>query len=211
MSASTGASRASCRPRSSRLSCTDAPEDQAVRTRKVHVLENAARLRRGRRIEPRSHALRPDDRPVRPASRRARKSAPIKSNAQVSEANTIVSCCSPPRPECGPWPADGSRADRAPQKCGRDVTITSENAPSTRRSASAIASGRVCSRESAIRCTMTSVSLVVWKIDPCASSRDADLHAHSPGCRCAPPRSMPLFDCTRMGCALSSAESPAVE
>ena len=47
-------------------------------------------------------------------------SAPIRSNAQVSEANTIVSLLLAFQPpECGPWPAAGTRADRAPQRSGR--------------------------------------------------------------------------------------------
>ena len=76
--------------------------------------------------------------------------------------------------ECAPWPAGGSRADRGRRKSRSGVSITSEKAPSMRRSASAMASARVCSRECAIRCTMTSVSLVVWKMEPCLLQPGAD-------------------------------------
>ena len=60
----------------------------------------------------------------------------------------MVSCFRPGLQECVPWPVAGSRADRAPRNIRSVETITSENAPSTRRKASAIASGKVCSRES---------------------------------------------------------------
>ena len=80
------------------------------------------------------------------------------------------------------------RGSRAAKMRSR-VMITSENAPSMRRSASAMASGSVCSFECAIRWTITSVSLVVWKMEPSAFELARASRRRSPGCRCARPRS----------------------
>ena len=79
-----------------------------------------------------------------------------------------------------------------------------------RRSESAMASASVCSRERAIRCTITSVSLVVWKIEPGCSScaRISSALMMLPLCASA---ILPLLHSTMMGCAFSSAESPVVE
>ena len=115
-------------------------------------------------------------------------------------------------PPLGMRPMDSGRKPRGSRTANTRsrVIITKENAPSIRRSASAIASGSVCSLDCAIRCTMTSVSEVVWKMEPCAPVVR--------GCHCALTRLplwasaiMPLLQSTMMGCALSSAESPVVE
>ena len=57
---------------------------------------------------------------------------------------------------------------------------------------------------------MTSVSLLVWKIDPWLSSRLRISCAFTRLPLCASAIT-PLFDCTMMGWALSKDESPAVE
>ncbi len=101
------------------------------------------------------------------------------------------------------------RGSRAARICV-GVTITSENAPSTRRKESASASGSVFSRDRASKCTITSVSLVVWKMEPCASSRLRNTPAFTRLPLCA-SAIMPLFDCTMIGWAFNRAESPDVE
>src|SRR5579883_2771289 len=59
-SASTGASRASCAPRFWRL-VHRAAKHLAVRTREIHMLEDATGLRGGGGVEPRRNPLRPHD------------------------------------------------------------------------------------------------------------------------------------------------------
>ena len=64
--------------------------------------------------------------------------------------------------------------------------------------------------ERASKCTMTSVSLLVWKIEPLCSSlrRHSAAFVKFPLC---PTEIFPLLQSIMIGCAFSSALSPAVE
>src|SRR5581483_6574466 len=125
------------------------------------MLENTAGLRPSGRVEARAHAFGSNHDQLAGFHLALVSGAnQVKSAGLGGEHNGVVFFGSLSR---------NSRGSRA-AKIRSALIITSENAPSTRRSASAMASGRVCSFESAIRCTITSVSLLVWKIEPCASS-----------------------------------------
>ena len=63
----------------------------------------------------------------------------------------MVSCLCPSRRGILPMASGRKPRGSRAAKIRSELSITSENAPSTRRSASAIASGKVCSLESAIR------------------------------------------------------------
>ena len=96
-----------------------AAEDHAVRTRKINVLEDAARKRGRRRVEARADAFGPDDDEFaglyvalvdRRRSNRKRK-FPKQRRSYLSSRRS--------EPECGPWRAAESRADRGRRRCGR--------------------------------------------------------------------------------------------
>ena len=65
------------------------------------------------------------------------------------------------------------------------------------------------SRDCAIKCTITSVSLLVWKMEPCVPCACESLRIHQVAVVRQGDRA--LVDCTMMGWAFSSDESPAVE
>ena len=101
---------------------------------------------------------------ISPGSMSRTNSASISSKAQVSEATTQASRTRPSdsgRMPIGSRTAISMVGDRS----------ASEKAPRTSRRASASRSGSVRSRERAMRCTITSVSEVVWKIEPSSSRR----------------------------------------
>ena len=101
---------------------------------------------------------------ISPGSMSRTRSASISSKAQVSEATTQPSRTRPS--DSGRKPI-GSRT--AISSLG--VSTAREKAPRTARSASASRSGTPPSRERAIRWRISSVSEVVWKIDPSSSRR----------------------------------------
>jgi hypothetical protein len=133
-------------------------------------------------------------------------SAPTMSSAQVSDDSTQPS---PSRPmTSGRTPS----ASRTPMSFVR-VMATTENAPSTRRSASFIRSGTDRWSERAMRWMMHSLSEEDWKIDPrsISSRRSALAFVMLPLCAMAAPpaENSPKNGCTSRICVAPF--DPAVE
>ena len=88
--------------------------------------------------------------------------------------------------------------------------IANENAPVSCAIDSTSASSNVPACDRAYRCSTTSVSLLVWKIEPCLTSRSRISLALT----MLPLWQMPTCPCTQsmtIGCAFESLLSPAVE
>ena len=141
---------------------------------------------------------------ISPGSTSRMNSASIRSNEQVSLDSTNASLSRPITSGRNPF------GSRTPIILASWVKQISEYAPRTRRSAAVSRPSTSASRALAIRWTMTSVSLEVWKIDPLASS--------SARISCAFTR-LPLWQIaswppaysTTNGWALRRSELPAVE
>ncbi len=143
---------------------------------------------------------------ISPGSTSRRNSAPMMSSAQVSDDRTQPS---PSRPITSGRTPSGSRTPISFER----VIATTENAPSTRRSASFMRSGMSRCSDRAIRWMMHSESDDDWKIDPrsISSRRSATALVMLPLCAIAAPpiENSPKNGCTSRICVLPF--DPAVE
>ncbi len=163
-SASIGCSRASWRPKALRARSTLTPHSrESGRAKYTSSKMQGDGRGAGRRLRSRSTRF-PLMRSTSPGSTSRRKVAPMMSRAQVSEATMVAS---PIRPRTRGRNPRGSRTAYSVSPTLR----TSEKAPSTWLRASSICPSTVSWRERAMRCTRTSVSLEVWKMDPSETSR----------------------------------------
>ena len=116
-SASTGASRASCLPRPSRLAGTERPKTR-LSGREKYTCSKMQLDCAEWGVKARSNPFGPTI-TNSPGLTSRSYSAPIRSKALVSEANTIASCFSPSTRRIFPSPAGGSRADRVLRRSDR--------------------------------------------------------------------------------------------
>ena len=135
-----------------------------------------------------------------PGSTSRMNSAWIRSNAQLSDASTYAPSNFPRQSGRNPCGSRNPMISRSPMS-------TIENAPSIRRSA---ASPPPVPRGWASRCRTISLSTVVWKIDPRASSsvRSAAAFVRFPLWATA---SCPRAVSTTNGCAFFALLDPVVE
>ena len=135
--------------------------DSAVGPGKVHMLENAARLRNAASHIAAGHAVFASPSPVRRAAHRARTWRAADRTRRFPRRRRWCRA----RPGLLMRPMESGRKPRGSRaaKMRSRVIITIEKAPSTWRSESAMASTSVPALECAISCTMISESLVVWK------------------------------------------------
>ena len=96
-----------------------ASEDHAVGPRKIHVLEDAARLRLLRRVEARMHSFRADDDQLARLDLALIGCADQVEGAGLGGEDDGVGAMRRLSRKCGPSPAAGSRADRARRRPGR--------------------------------------------------------------------------------------------
>ena len=142
-----------------------------------------------------------------PGSSSRRRSASIRSNEVVSEDSTYAFLSRPITSGRNPF---GSRAPISFALWPSEASITSEYAPRTRLSAATSLATTSGSRAFAIRWTITSVSLDVWKIEPEASSSARSSAALTRLPLWAIAIAPPAYS-NRNGWALRMSEVPAVE